>query len=71
MKNWSENYNPIKRLKSYLHNMKYWNDDDDVVLNDQERMDVIVALETVIIGIFVRTNRMYIVRTTCVCMDLK
>jgi hypothetical protein len=26
--------------------MKYWNDDDDVVLNDQERMDVIVALET-------------------------
>eukprot|EP00596_Hydrurales_sp_CCMP1899_P005387 CAMPEP_0119050730 /NCGR_PEP_ID=MMETSP1177-20130426/71397_1 /TAXON_ID=2985 /ORGANISM="Ochromonas sp, Strain CCMP1899" /LENGTH=432 /DNA_ID=CAMNT_0007029447 /DNA_START=184 /DNA_END=1482 /DNA_ORIENTATION=- len=46
IKNWSENYNPIKRFKSYLINMKYWNDNDDTVLNDRERIDIIVALET-------------------------
>jgi 2-oxoisovalerate dehydrogenase E1 component alpha subunit len=26
--------------------MKYWNDNDDTVLNDRERIDIIVALET-------------------------
>jgi 2-oxoisovalerate dehydrogenase E1 component alpha subunit len=46
MKNWSENYNPLKRFKSYLLNMKYWNDNDDTALNDRERMNIIVALET-------------------------
>ena len=46
MKNWSTNYNPVTRLKLYLNNKQWWNEERDQNLRDAERLSVLNALES-------------------------
>lgn len=46
MKNWGVNYNPVTRLRSYLNDKQWWDDDTEQVMRDQERFQVLTALES-------------------------
>jgi 2-oxoisovalerate dehydrogenase E1 component alpha subunit len=42
---WKENFDPVERFKNYMANQGWWDEEKDVALRDQTRLDVIESLE--------------------------
>ena len=46
MKNWSQNFSPINRLRQYVIDKQWWDEVKEQNMRDKERMEVLTALET-------------------------
>jgi 2-oxoisovalerate dehydrogenase E1 component alpha subunit len=46
IKHWSDNLNPVTRLRTYMENKGWWNETDEQTIRDEERVAVMDALTT-------------------------
>ena len=45
IKHWQDNYDPILRFRNYLQSKAWWDDSQEILLKDTERINVLQALE--------------------------
>lgn len=44
IKHWQENLDPVARVRTYMEEQGWWNEDDETTIRDQERLGVMQAL---------------------------